>query len=869
MLDTSINLQLLQEKARQRWLKSSEVLSVLKWANEKKDLSNLILQALPDRPFAGTIYLIDTRRASRKWKQDGHEYVKRKNGMGFKEDTETLKIGGIKEIVCYYSQIEQAGILHKSEQYPTHRRIYKLIKRDYEDEPSIFLVHYLYDIKTDAKSTDNDSLFSRNTTQVTGFPMTENSIKSDKQMSIEENDAQNSYSGFRQSLDSAVNQQEENFRFQDQFPYFNLSLDRPSTIVQERSEFNLGTAFQDQNTFTNAYFQPNSLSNQTSCPQAEKQQQSLDLILNSTYQENQNYQKDTFQDNSSETLSFENFYLMKNKIKELEERIHDLEREKSKMEVSSPLRENTVFELNQQQQVLPQQSIQENSNKTEDYASLKVSVIDFSPEWDFTKGGAKVIVCISPSFEISEAFNDNLTVDFGGIAVPARMIQPGVIKCYAPPHPQGLVKLAVLWNGTCISKPNTVNLFEFRKKQSDKKKKIGVGQGNNIERANELIRNDFKVRLIEKIHSIAFPDGINYLSNAGMSPTEGTLTGENQDSSDNSESENENIIFSPYRRKILSSMAHVAGSNLDNFGDETCFQKLSIAIDGYISTKSKIQLVELLNKYDDQGLGIIHYLVYLGFRKSCELILDQGVNACLVANGHMTPLEIALSLADEKMIELLIKKGALIDQNSKELLKEINEKAFESISIESLLSNSKIIDMLMREASLCDSLHNSTGGDSLSLRVNFDEGDELESDSYISISDLIENLKNLGVTQPNGKKGPVAQGKDNQKPSQRKRGRYLRNYDKKHAGEVNEKDNIKEQDAESGIAKAHAEHENHIQIIQKNVRGWLLRRQYLDTLHATRVLQSYIRKKYSKKSMADNYDEKIKNMVKDWLKIPN
>lgn len=316
-------------------------------------------------------------------------------------------------------------------------------------------------------------------------------------------------------------------------------------------------------------------------------------------------------------------------------------------------------------------------------------------------------------------------------------------------------------------------------------------------------------------------------------------------------------------------MAHVAGSNLDNFGDETCFQKLSIAIDGYISTKSKIQLVELLNKYDDQGLGIIHYLVYLGFRKSCELILDQGVNACLVANGHMTPLEIALSLADEKMIELLIKKGALIDQNSKELLKEINEKAFESISIESLLSNSKIIDMLMREASLCDSLHNSTGGDSLSLRVNFDEGDELESDSYISISDLIENLKNLGVTQPNGKKGPVAQGKDNQKPSQRKRGRYLRNYDKKHAGEVNEKDNIKEQDAESGIAKAHAEHENHIQIIQKNVRGWLLRRQYLDTLHATRVLQSYIRKKYSKKSMADNYDEKIKNMVKDWLKIPN
>ena len=186
MLETSINLQVVQEAARQRWLKSSEVLAVLKWANEKKNMSNIILQALPDRPLAGTLYLIDTSRASRKWKQDGHEYVKRKNGTGFKEDTEALKIAGIKEIVCYYSQIEQEGILLKSDQYPTHRRIYKLIKRDNEPDSSVSLVHYLYDAKSDMKSTDNDSLFSRNTTQLTGISVIEASIKSDKQMSIEE-----------------------------------------------------------------------------------------------------------------------------------------------------------------------------------------------------------------------------------------------------------------------------------------------------------------------------------------------------------------------------------------------------------------------------------------------------------------------------------------------------------------------------------------------------------------------------------------------------------------------------------------------------------------------------------------------------------
>ena len=39
------------------------------------------------------------------------------------------------------------------------------------------------------------------------------------------------------------------------------------------------------------------------------------------------------------------------------------------------------------------------------------------------------------------------------------------------------------------------------------------------------------------------------------------------------------------------------------------------------------------------------------------------------------------------------------------------------------------------------------------------------------------------------------------------------------------------------VPAAFADHENQIQTIQKNVRMWLLRRQYLDILEATKVLQ--------------------------------
>ena len=188
MLESAVNFQILQETARQRWLKSSEVFAVLKWAQEKRDLPNIILQVLPDRPPAGTIYLLDTSKAGKKWKQDGHEYVKRKNGTGFKEESETLKVGGVKEITCYYSQIETGGLFSKNDQfyqYPTHRRIYKLLKKDGEGDSSIFLVHYFSEFKQDSKSTDNESILSRTPMPLMGMSTGESSIKNEKQMSVD------------------------------------------------------------------------------------------------------------------------------------------------------------------------------------------------------------------------------------------------------------------------------------------------------------------------------------------------------------------------------------------------------------------------------------------------------------------------------------------------------------------------------------------------------------------------------------------------------------------------------------------------------------------------------------------------------------
>jgi len=59
-----------------------------------------------------------------------------------------------------------------------------------------------------------------------------------------------------------------------------------------------------------------------------------------------------------------------------------------------------------------------------------LKIVDYSPEWDYTKGGSKVIICVSPLCMVSEAINERLKVRFGGTCVPGYFIQPGVIKCY-------------------------------------------------------------------------------------------------------------------------------------------------------------------------------------------------------------------------------------------------------------------------------------------------------------------------------------------------------------------------------------------------------------------------------------------------------
>ncbi|XP_076019390.1 calmodulin-binding transcription activator 1-like [Genypterus blacodes] len=87
-------------------------------------------------------------------------------------------------------------------------------------------------------------------------------------------------------------------------------------------------------------------------------------------------------------------------------------------------------------------------------SSRFASITDFSPEWSYPEGGVKVLIT-GPWSEVLGRYS----CVFDQSAVPASLIQPGVLRCYCPAHEAGLVCLQVLESGGSVS---SSVLFEYR-----------------------------------------------------------------------------------------------------------------------------------------------------------------------------------------------------------------------------------------------------------------------------------------------------------------------------------------------------------------------------------------------------------------------
>ncbi|CAH0691668.1 unnamed protein product [Spodoptera exigua] len=83
-----------------------------------------------------------------------------------------------------------------------------------------------------------------------------------------------------------------------------------------------------------------------------------------------------------------------------------------------------------------------------------LNITDYSPEWAYPEGGAKVLVA-GPWTDTS----DQYTVLFDNFPVPSILVQNGLLRCYCPAHEAGLAALQVARGGRVVS--DTV-VFEYK-----------------------------------------------------------------------------------------------------------------------------------------------------------------------------------------------------------------------------------------------------------------------------------------------------------------------------------------------------------------------------------------------------------------------
>merc|ERR1711998_435750 len=129
-----LDAESLRTEARARWLTNVEVYTLLRHCHDFGFKTSLVV---PECPASGTVMLYN-KLCVKRFRQDGHNWVKRKNGISVKESHEKLRINGEYVLTCCYTRGE--------DQPKFQRRLYWLL----DPGSNTVLVHYLNTTETKA-----------------------------------------------------------------------------------------------------------------------------------------------------------------------------------------------------------------------------------------------------------------------------------------------------------------------------------------------------------------------------------------------------------------------------------------------------------------------------------------------------------------------------------------------------------------------------------------------------------------------------------------------------------------------------------------------------------------------------------------------
>lgn len=241
-----------------------------------------------------------------------------------------------------------------------------------------------------------------------------------------------------------------------------------------------------------------------------------------------------------------------------------------------------------------------------------------------------------------------------------------------------------------------------------------------------------------------------------------------------------------------------------------------------------------MNTKDKFDFALPHYLAYFGFLESLKYFQERGGHLDIKGRSGITPLHIAMTSNQAQVVQYLLSTVNLLDKN-----RQVADLDFRLIK-----ENKERIEKFLRKISFNESLSNSAistpsvGPAIEDDDINLIDDEEREREtgfllSLLSSDTLIKESRTLQAQRAD-LHNSEEEAEKREFINRRRRLRDLRNrrqQNKKSPVEVQEDQLLTASFNFSGS-------QEQVKLIQKNVRGWLNRRQYSDTKFAVKILQT-------------------------------
>jgi len=460
-----------------------------------------------------------------------------------------------------------------------------------------------------------------------------------------------------------------------------------------------------------------------------------------------------------------------------------------------------------------------------------IKIVDFSPEWDQIEGGAKVLVCTKENIqEIFANFKEELLIcQFGEKKVQAQVVQPGVIRCYAPPNEPGYVDLAILYNGRKISKASHLNYnnskFEYRRQCGVKRRGQFVTDRQDLFSQSD---REFKIRLIDRL---SFMD-------QKLNNIDGETDGDRHRDNDQGTGD-----------KSLQHLRDQLRTLTDGQLDEKTSEIITRIVAKLFGVAAKNSMIDIAVEHDEFGYSLVHYIAATGLYKVMPVFDEYGIDLDTKSAHGYSPLMIAVARGQEITVLTLLNYGA--SMNTKTTSPRNRRQATKVSNLTTLGREGKnVAETILREASLNELMKG--------VRL-----DDPECDGFDENKDILWTCEGMQDGEDGSELRESDEDEDDDDLSLRlKDEAKIKLLEEKFESRINKQTIpllLGATDDESA--------DKNVEKIQKNVRGWLIRRQYYDIKHAATFLQKQIRSKLARERYVakKNAVTLLQRHIRQWL----